>query len=192
MIGRRTIAALSLLCALMFCALAAQGASAAEAINTTAFTCVEGGGKLDFADAHCDETVTAGKGKFGHEPLTNTDELGRTDIHVTNEKTAEKTTKSTNATFKGELLAAKVHLECTKVTTDPGTTSFIRNSGTGTEHKVDGTVAVIFEGCTVKEPANCSIKKITTASTFVGWEEGGKMGLEFKGDGSEIFATFTL
>jgi hypothetical protein len=87
MIGRRAIAGLAVLWALMSCALAAQGASAAEAKNTTSFTCVENGGNKDFADAHCTENVEAGKGKFGHVeiPVNKT-----TEVSLTNEKTAEK------------------------------------------------------------------------------------------------------
>ena len=65
MIGRRATVGLSLLCALAFCAFAAQSASAAKAVNTTAFTCVEGATK-DFSDAHCDTKVTAGTGQYGH------------------------------------------------------------------------------------------------------------------------------
>jgi hypothetical protein len=195
MIGRRAIAGLSLLSALLVCALAAQGASAAAhtSTNTTAFTCVPEGGKLDFADEHCDETVPAGSGKFGHvlipaEPTT---------ITVTNEKTAEKTTKSTNATFKGIAGGVETHIECEVVkstTEEGGKKSVIENGGTSLEHKVTGTVIVDFEKCKVIKPANCTIKQpIVVKAVFKGVDElhpeKKGMGLEFTGDGSENFTT---
>jgi hypothetical protein len=85
----QTTICFSLVSALMFCALAAQGASAAEAKNTTAVTCVKNGGLLDFKDAHCDETVEPGTGEFGHVELTNTVE-GTTEIHITTKKPRTK------------------------------------------------------------------------------------------------------
>ncbi|MGB8500012.1 MAG: hypothetical protein WCD85_18685 [Pantoea agglomerans] len=58
-----TILGLAALCAVALGAVAAPGA---QAENTTAFTCVEGGGGLDFADAHCTEDVGEGNGEYGH------------------------------------------------------------------------------------------------------------------------------
>jgi hypothetical protein len=184
MIGRRAVLGLSLLSALVFCALAAQGASAAEAKNTTAVTCVEKA-KGFFEDAHCDTKLPTPTGNFEHVAIELNTE---TEIHVTNEKTAEKTTQSTPVTTKLVFGGVEVHVECTKVVTDTKNKSFIRNTEPITkEHKVDGTIAVIFEGCTVKKPANCTIKSITFAAKFVGVEELGPNhdthGLEFKPDG---------
>jgi hypothetical protein len=198
MIGRRAIAGLSLLSALLFCAFAAQSASATPAKNTTAVTCVKGGGALDFKDAHCDETTTVGKGEYGHEPLTNLKE-NKTDIHVTNEKTAEKTTQAEPATLKGELGGVILDIECKKVTSDPSVTSYIENveePAGSKNHNVKGTAAIIFSECKVIKPANCELKEVTTTAVFEGVEgtgpEKNTMGLAFKPDKSEIFAKFTL
>jgi hypothetical protein len=197
MIGRRAIAGLSLLSALFFCVLAAQGALAAAhtSEDTTAFTCVKGGGGLDFKDAHCDETTTAGKGEFGHELIP----AGSTTIEVTNEKTAEATTKSTPFTLKGVVGGVETHVICQKVkstTEEVFKKSTIENGGTGTDHKVTGTVIVDFEGCESIKPASCKVREpIITKLSFMGVDqlppnkEG--MGLEFTADGSEIFAEIT-
>jgi hypothetical protein len=199
MIGRRAIAGLSLLSALFFCALAAQSASAAAhtSENTTAFTCVKEGGKLDFKDEHCDETVKAGEGKFGHVLIP----AGPTTIEATNEKTAEKTTKSTPATLKGSLLGVETHIICevVKSTTEDAATknkSVIENGGVSLEHKVTGTIILDFEKCKVEKPANCKIKEpLVFKASFMGVdklapEEKG-MGLEFTGDGTETFTEIT-
>jgi len=61
--GRRIAVGFSLLCALSLCAFAAPGAVAAK--GSTVFTCVEKGGKQEFADADCSNLVE-GKGKYGH------------------------------------------------------------------------------------------------------------------------------
>jgi hypothetical protein len=89
MIGRRAVVGLSLLSALLFCAFAAQSASAAlkTSTNTTGFTCVKGvTEKGDFKDEHCDET-NVGKGAFKHEliPLNTT-----TEVEFSNEKSQNR------------------------------------------------------------------------------------------------------
>jgi hypothetical protein len=186
MIGRRTIAGLSLLSALLFCALAAQGASAAEAKNTTAFTCVKGGGSLDFKDAHCDETTTAGKGGFGHELISHGN---KTEIEVTNEGTAESTKKSTPFTLKYESFST--HFECATVS---GTGTIENSEPAAKEHKVSGTLNINLSKCTVISPAKCTLKEpIEMKTAFTGVEglnaEKNNMGLEFKPAAGETFVT---
>ncbi len=189
MIGRRTIAGLSLLSAFLFCALATQGASAAEAKNTTAFTCVKGGGSLDFKDAHCDETTTAGKGEFGHEQIP----IGsKTEIEVTNANTAESTKKSTPFTLKYKTFAT--HFECSTV----GGTGTIENTEpTAKVHKVSGALTIELSKCTVINPAKCTLKEpIKMETAFTGVEglgaEANNMGLEFKPAVGETFVTITF
>jgi hypothetical protein len=133
-------------------------------------------------------------GKFEHsKPLANGTQ---TEIHVTNEKTAEATTKSTPGVFKGTVLATALEIECTKVETDTSNISYIENSGTELKHKVNGTSAVIFNGCTVKKPTNCVVKPITVSSKFKGVDglanPKGGMGLEFEADTNGIFSEFTI
>ncbi len=199
MIGHRTAIGLSLLGALLICAFAAQSASAAEAKNTTAVTCVKGAGNKDFKDAHCDEKVAEGTGEFGHVAIANGVE---TEIETTNAKTAEKTTKSTNATLKGTLAGAVLHIECETVANDAANKSFIRNTevAVSKEHKVDGTSAVVFSNCKVLKPLNCTVGTITVSSKVKGVEGLGagknEMGLEFSSDGAgkekNAFAVITL
>jgi hypothetical protein len=186
MIGRRTLVGLSLLSALLFCAFAAQGASAAVAKNTTAVTCVEGGAK-DFSDAHCDKAVTPGTGKFGHVAIEN----GKaTTISVTNAKTANNTTEAAPTVLKGTVFGVKNEITC-KTVSGEGT---LTNEGTGTEHKVKGTVTANFTSCTVNKPAGfgCKVKEpITVKSNTEGVEGNGPekntMGLEFKPSSGEVF-----
>lgn len=190
MIGRRAIAGLSLLSALLFCALAAQGASAAEAKNTTAFTCVKGGGSLDFEDAHCDKTTTPGKGEFGHEQIANG---SKTEIEVTNEGTAESTKKSTPFTLKYKIFTT--HFECSTVS---GTGTIENSEPAAKEHKVSGVLNINLSKCTVISPAKCTLKEpIEMKTTFTGVEgldaEKNNMGLELKGSGAEeTFVTLTF
>jgi hypothetical protein len=181
MIGRRGIAGLSLLCALMFCAFAAQSASAQVGIkstNTTAWTCVKGGGNLDFADEHCDVKVTIGNGEYGHEPIgLNT----TTKIEVLNAGKAPF--------FKGTVAGAVTEVECANVAS-VAEKSMIHNVETELKHTVTGEVQVNFTKCTVKNPKECKIKEpITTTATFGGVEGlkpgGGEMGVEFNGSGVE-------
>jgi hypothetical protein len=194
MIGRKAIVGLSVLSALFVCAFAAQGASAAEAQNTTAYTCVAKTGG-DFFDAHCDEPAPGGTGKFTHEEFALNVE---TEVHITNEKTKNGTKESTPAVLTGTLAGAPLEITCTVVGTDTKNKSFVRNTEPLTKtHQVDGTAAVIFENCTVNKPAKCTVPSITVSSFFKGVEKEGPekntMGLEFSPDpkGSS-FVTITL
>lgn len=190
MIGRRTLAGLSLLCALAFCAFAAQSASAVQAVNTTAFTCKEGETK-DFADEHCDEKVAAGTGKFGHVkiPLAET-----TPIVVTNEKTANKTTESSSLLLKGKAFGAAVEITCKKFT---GEGQIHNIEDPEFKHTVTGIVSGKFTECEVKKPAKCTLKEAVLAeSNFTGVEglgsEKNTMGVEFNPKEGKTFATLTL
>jgi hypothetical protein len=189
MIGRRAIACLSLLSAFLFCALATQGASAAEAKNTTAFTCVKGGGSLDFKDAHCDETTTAGKGEFGHVQISNGTQ---TEIEVTNEKTAAGTTSSTPFTLKYKLLST--HFECSTLS---GVGTIENSEPTAKAHKVSGPLIIQLSKCTVLKPLKCTLKEpIEMQTAFVGVEglgaEANNMGVELKPAAGEVFVAITF
>jgi hypothetical protein len=178
MIGRRAIVGISLLSALLFCASGVQGASAAAhtSENTTAFTCVKGGGKLDFKDAHCDETTAAGKGEYGHELIP----AGPTQFEITNKETANKTTEAAPLTLKSKLAGVETHTNCSAVSGSGN----IENGGSGLNHKVTGSVTLEVSKCTVIKPANCKVKEpIVWKATFMGADQIGAekntMGLEF-------------
>jgi hypothetical protein len=190
MTGRRAVLGLSLLCALLSCALAAQGASAAPAKNTTAFTCVKGGGAKDFKDAHCDEKVTPETGEYGHvvAPLNET-----TKVIVTNEKTKNGTTESTPAVLKGELGGAKLEISCTKVS---GEGTLTNEEPEAKTHGGKGSGATQFSSCTVLKPSKCTIKPVEVSATGEGLEELGagknEMGGELRPPSGKIFVTITL
>jgi len=187
----RTAVGLSLLCALVFCALAAQSASAAEGTNTTAYECVEGGGAKDFSDAHCDNQVTAGTGKFGHKVLPLSETI---NISVTNEKTKNNTTESTPVIQKGTVFGLASEIECKSLT---GEGTLKNEEPSAGVHRVKGTILAKFNTCTVKKPAiGCKVKQPIEVSSNVEGVEGlgagkNEMGLEFKPTG-EHFAQLKL
>jgi hypothetical protein len=179
MTGRGTIIGLSLLSALLFSVLGVQSASAAVSKNTTAFTCVKGGGNRDFQDAHCDVTVPAGTGEFGHVAIANGTE---TEIEVTNAKTKNSTTESTPATIKTIIAGAEVHIDCNTVS---GTGAIKNSEPAAGEHRVSGKLIAELTNCTVTKPLNCTVSEpLVFHAAFEGVDglNGAEknMGLEFK------------
>jgi hypothetical protein len=196
MIGRRAVIGLSLLSALLVCALAAQSASAVTATNTTAFTCAPVIGGAGFSDAHCDNAVASGA-TFKHDLITGTTTIEGTNEKVTPGEKGEATAKSEPAVLKGKLLGGKVTVTCQKVKNNT-TESWIENSEpTGKVHKITGTIVTEFSGCAVTETLKCVVKEpIISRANIDGVEgitgpnlEANAMGLEFKGDGAN--ETFT-
>jgi hypothetical protein len=184
--GHRAVAGLSLLSALLFCALAAQGASAAAHVseNTTAFTCVKGGGSVDFEDAHCDNSVGAGKGQYGHVEIKTGE---TTEFEVTNNATANATTEAASVILKSTLSGVLTETNCG---TAAGT-GWIENSSTGKDHKVSGAMTLNVTKCTVVKPASCKVKEpIVWNVLFKGVDElnGAEknMGLEFAPSGANF------
>jgi hypothetical protein len=214
MIGHRAIVGLSLLSALMFCAFAAQSASAAKSTSTTFFTCVNvGKDKGDFEDAHCDNKVSPNKGEFAHEAIA-ADSGTTTGLEVTNNKVTpgekgEPTAKSEPAVLKSKVTGgAKATVECTTIkaatkvnekTKEVESLSTIHNVTTEVEgkklHTATGEAVVDYSNCNVKELLKCVVAEpIRTEANVTGLEKLGKaeneMGLEFAGKGAEeTFAT---
>jgi hypothetical protein len=177
MTARKSILGLSLLAVFALAAIAARGASAAwqTATNTTAFTCVAGGAE-DFSDSHCDNHVEPGAGSFGHVEIAKSTQ---TDIEAVGVGTLR---------LKSRVAGLKVNIACNKARTDPTPTSFIEDTGSGTTHRVEGTIALLLEeckeegelaalGCEVDDP-------ITLKSFFHGAEEpvSETMALKFTSD----------
>jgi len=182
----KSIVGLSLLSALLLCAVAAQSAQAAwePATNLTAYTCVPGGGGLDFTDAHCDHQVTPGTGSFGHEKIANG---VKTEIETSNKQTASETTAAQPAVLKSTILGNAVTITCKKVEPDTNATSFIINEEPSAEkHNAHGTSAVNFTECNVEGNGKaCSVAEpITLKTLFEGVEEPNTKGMaiEFKPD----------
>jgi hypothetical protein len=192
MIGRRAIIGLSLLSALLFCAFAAQSASAAtKSVNTTMFTCVktEVG---DFIDGHCDTTGVPGKEQFSHVAIPNDT---TTEVDTSNLKVTNSTKDAEPWVIKSKVAGAKVTIECTTVknNTAKSLVHNVESGGIEKKHTLTGSTVTEDSACTVKEPAKCTVAEpIVFSSNVEGVEglEGPKgeknaMGLEFKGAGAE-------
>jgi hypothetical protein len=168
MIGSRAVIGLSLLCALLFSAFAVQSASAATS-GTTAVTCVPvGEGKGDFKDAHCDEKVELNKGSFAHKELTANP---TTEVEGTNAGTKNKTAESTTAVLEGEAALSKVEITCTGL----NWVQTLENKVVGEHHEAVGKGAnagggfsIVYSGCLVDKPANCTVKdRITNVEKVI-------------------------
>lgn len=177
MIGPRAVIGLSLLCALVFSAIAAGNAAAAA--NTTGFTCLKGSGSLDFADAHCDSKVTPGTGEYGHVSIKN---------DVTAEVTIDNSTTggaTQPARLRGKFAGLATEITCNSV----HGTGTIHNVEPGEKkHNITGTTVVSLTNCSVQKPAKCDVKEpLEIKAEFEAVEglgsEKNTMGLEFKPDG---------
>lgn len=193
MIGRKAAVGLSLLCALVLCAFAAQSASAK---GTTAFTCVKVAAGLngEFKDAHCDTKETTLNG-YNHEEIKPGT---KTLIDVTNAKTFHETSVTTPAILRGEVAGLKVEIECTEVTGK----ATIENKEIEKVMQIEvPTIKTEFTKCTVLRPENtaeerhpCKVAEpIVVDSSGLSKENlgaGGKeMGMEFKGTVGEESTT---
>jgi hypothetical protein len=192
MIGRRATIGLSLLCALLFSAIAVQSAAAVVGTNTTAFACVkQDKAVFKFADAHCDvESVNGDTGQYEHSTIS-----GATEIEVTNVTTGEA--KSTQV-LEGKPFKVSTKIECTTLT-GKGTVS--NSEPSAKVHKVTGSGTLNYSGCTVVKPAKCTVKEPIVAKIgSVEIQEGlvgpkaevNAMGLEVKAPAGEPFTNVEL
>lgn len=173
---RRGLVGLSLLCALAFCAIAAQSASAK---GTTAFTCAQTEKEAGFSDAHC---TKAGSGSgYKHQAIATGE---KTTITLTNQKTASETTAVTPAIIKIHFGPMEGELQCLGVSGE-GT---LTNNETGGKMSVSGTIATTFSECTVSPTVTfpeCQLEKPFTFTTnFSSPSEG--MNLSFAPEGTEV------
>ena len=183
MIGHRGTAAAAVLCALVLCAFAAQSALAAK--GTTAFTCAKTEKETAFSDAHCTKAGT-GAG-YKHQAIATGE---KTNIVLTNQKTASETTAPTPAIIKIHFGPMEGELECQGVKGE-GT---LTNNETGGKMNVSGTVSTTFSECTVSPTVTfpeCQLEKpFTSTTTFSTPREG--MNLSFVPEGSEVLVKFRL
>jgi hypothetical protein len=180
MIGRKTTVGLSLLCALLFSAIAVQSAAATEGTNTTAFACVKSvNGTREFLDAHCDIRTPEKTGSYEHKVLAL---KAPTEIEATNETTGGA--KSTQV-LEGSPFKVATRIECTKL----GGEGTVENSEPIAKvHSLIGNGTLKYTGCTVVKPAKCTIKEIVLKVGSVESQEGltgpkgeaNAMGLQFK------------
>jgi hypothetical protein len=197
MIERRTIIGFALMCALLLCAVAAQGASAAgngQTINE----CV----KVphgNFSDAHCDSEVSPESGEYLHVQFPTES----TAITLTNGGTAESTKKATTGVLHIALLHGfkNVNVECTNVE-GTGTAQNVAGppmvgKGSGIIKFNNGTGVLCHtnqsgcEGGTATVGAKVSEVK-ASAETVEGGTLGSGMGLKFSPTTGSQFATITF
>jgi triacylglycerol lipase len=187
MSGGKLAAVLSLLCAL-FCAFAAQSASAVQ--GTTAFVCSADAAELGFSDAHCDSEVSE-KGAFG---FTEFEEGQEREIEIVNGKTKSETKESTPAVLKGTVAGVAIEISCATVSgsgksTNKEISEVMQNEGTG--------LVLKYSSCTVNKPVKCTVKapiemkgsSITVENLGAGKNE---MGVEFKPEAGKPFTTITF
>ncbi len=195
--GRRAVIGLSLLCALLFSAFAAQSASAT--VGTTAFTCVLDGGSEDFADAHCDEPTEAGKGEFGHVAIG---EEG-TSVRLSNEKTASLTGFAKHAIFKTTSGGIALEITCQIAEGTGSIKNIAKGPDGGMAVEGFGGSSLTFTFCTMPKPVNgakeelCKVKwPITATGTSMTrvnqGPEKNTMGVEFKPKEGSPFTELTF
>jgi hypothetical protein len=192
MTGRRAILGLSLFCALLFGAIAAQGASAA---GNTFFTCAPTTEGAGFSDAHCDSPVSTGA-KFKHVEIAAGTS---TFIHATNKQTANETKEATSAllTLKEFHGIAELKITCTEVTSE-GTVAenFIKNIA-GPPMTFEGEVKLRYSSaggnCTTNMK-NTTAKVSDAIALFKPFSEAKNMGITFEPEGgpTKTFATITF
>jgi hypothetical protein len=135
MIRRYYVVALTMLCALVLSAVAANSAAAEQ----RAYTCSTGAVTKEFSDAHC---LTKAEPKaFGHTLISK----ANSKITVTNGKTASGTTTAAITKLKGTLVGVESEIQCTNLS----------GSGllTNAESSATLTGVVEFTGCSVTKPA---------------------------------------
>jgi hypothetical protein len=147
MIGRRATVGLSLLCALLFSAIAVQGAAATAGTKITAFACekVAAGATGEFKDPHCDDK-TSTKDGYNHKVLA-----GKTEIEATNETTGGA--KSTQV-FEGTPFKVLTRIECTTLS---GSGTVENSEPSSKVHKLTGSATLNYSNCTVVKPLRCTV-----------------------------------
>ncbi len=190
--GPRAAVGLSLLCALVFCALAAPSAMAVK--GTTAFTCKPIAKAATFADEHCTEGVDFGEG-FAHEEIPVDKILDATATNVGTEK------KAIPAKFKTAIAGIAVELEAE---------SFHSCKETSVANLVDEKKQMVIAGDYCGEFTNVVVTKPAGKCTVTGkavkLEEGfyegrvvldkitkeEEMYFEFRPPEGEVFAEFKM
>jgi hypothetical protein len=185
MVGRRTVAGISLFCAVGLFAFAAPSAFAAK--GTTVFRCESVFFGAQFEDVHCDNTKEGFSG-FAHKEISPG---SATELESNNEKTATSTTASTPAILEAEALGIKISIECKKSSAKGSVTN-----ESGPPMKASGTGVVkyteckeLLQGCKVTEPIEFEFKGFTKVIKESAPEE---MGVEFTPLSGTAWSPITL
>lgn len=147
MIGRRAIAGLTLLCALIFLAASAQSAFALQ--GTTAATCVAKAGAGEYSDAHC----TTGKANGGFEAPEVT-ENAETFFEGSNSSTKAGTIGAVPAVLKATVEGVATEVECS---TSASTGGFKNKKGGEGQMFAESQApikltTITYTGCVVQQP----------------------------------------
>jgi hypothetical protein len=169
------------MCALLLCAVAAQGASAA---GQTIFECSKSATTKAFSDAHCD-TANA-SGEYGTVAFPGG------AIKLTNKATKNATTEATIATLKIAELhgVANVVVECTEVSG----TGEAANSETGGVMTGSGSGTIEFHSggggnCTTNQ-TGCTVKVAAVGAKAESIQpSASEMGLKFSATGTNFTTT---
>lgn len=176
MIGRKSLVALAVLCALAGSAVSVASASAA----TKAFTCSKEATKKDRFGAHC--LAEGATKEWGHIEVP----AGKTATTATNANTASETTAAATSVLAVTIAGVATEIQCTG----------LEGSGTmeNTESKVASTGTVSYTGCTVTKPAGkgCVVSggKVTTKE-LTGESEGATI-VKIKPAAGETIATVVI
>jgi hypothetical protein len=149
MTGSRAAIGLSLLCALVFCALAAPAAMAVPS-GTAFYTCVKDVGNGTFEDEHC--TKEKANGDFKHVLIP----AGTTEVTVNNNSTGLGVT---NSVLVGEAGGSKFELEATGFMAK---NAWIENTKVGEADIGVGGGEGTFTGVKVKNLPKCGIVDLNT------------------------------
>ena len=188
MLGRKTLIGLSVLCALLVSAFAAQGASA---LGTTAHTCKEVNqgteGAKTWKDKHCKEEGVGANGAFKHVLITNNTktEIIGDDLNTAGEHTGA-ILKSTVAGSAIELVATSVSGSGSMTNTESGGEMIASGEG---KLKYSGVTEKLL-GCKVTGlPGGAGV--VETKQLFASTAGVGD-GLKFSPKEGTVFAEFEL
>jgi hypothetical protein len=194
MIGRRAVVGLSLLCALVLCALAAPGAMALK--GTTAFICkpepkAESKTK-GFEDEHCTKSVEGTNATWVHTELGAVSQLTVSNLETESKVVFPK--------FKSTVSGVEVELEAGGAEWCVEKTSVKNKETEKKQMEAAGEGCAKFYNVVVVKPTKCSVKNEEisleegTAGKSVVKETEGKseMFIEFTAGKTERFAEISL
>jgi hypothetical protein len=185
MIGRKSVVALAVLCALVISAVSVASASATPAANECSSTAKT----IDKFGAHCLAVPVGKTANFGHTLVEKV-----TPITGTNNNTASETTASSNSILAGSLSGVATELQCTGVEKKPGTVATMTNKEVEGAMVAHGEGTLTYTGCTVLKPAgkSCVVKEeMVTTQPLTAISEGAGI-LNFKPVAGTKFADITI
>jgi hypothetical protein len=182
-----------MLCALVFSAVAAQGAQAA-AEGTTAFTCINTGTGTLWGEHCLGSNPGHGETQGWAHVAINAGE--NTHAKLTNANTGVGTVGAVPAELTVTVGGVMVTLKATGVSG----TGHLENSLAGEVHSTHGTGTITFSNVEVVEPAHCIVEGVTapggagmvTTNPLTATTAGQGMNLKFAPETGEVFTVLTI